>query len=187
MRPTSPRIPPVPPEAFSDEQKALVGEWSQMNFTRVIVNHPELYRVFLPLIKKLIPGSNLPPRDRQILVLRLLTLYGEVYELTHQVMISRHNAAMTDAEIEMARAGEGDDLSPFDRTLIRAAEELVGDRYIRDETWNELGERYSTVQLMEVVALVGGYTMLAMATKNYGIQLEDPATFDGFAEMRKYK
>jgi alkylhydroperoxidase family enzyme len=184
---TQPRIPPVPPEAFTDEQKQLVGEWSRMNFTRVIVNHPELYRVFLPLIKKLIPGSNLPPRDRQILVLRLLTLYDELYEVTHQVMISRYNAGMTDDEIEMARAGKGAGLSDFDRTLVRAAEELVRDRLISDATWRELSQRYSTVQLMEVVALVGGYTMLAMATKNYGMQLEDPETFNSFAEMRKYK
>jgi alkylhydroperoxidase family enzyme len=158
-----------------------------MNFTRVIVNHPGLYRAFLPLIKKLIPDSNLPPRDRQILVLRTLSLYDEVYELTHQVMISRHNAGMTDADIEMARAGKGAGLSDFDRTLVRAAEELVRERYIGDATWRELARRYSTVELMEVVALVGGYTMLAMATKNYGIQLEDPETLEGFAAIRKYK
>ena len=181
------RIPPVAPDAFTDEQKQLVGEWSSMNFTRVIVNHPGLYRVFLPLIKKLIPDSSLPPRDRQILVLRTLALYDEVYELTHQVLISRHNAGMTDAEIEMARQGKGADLSPFDLTLVRAAEELVRDRYISDGTWRELARRYSTIELMEVVALVGGYTMLAMATKNYGIQLEDPETFNGFAQIRKYK
>jgi hypothetical protein len=187
MHQSPPRIPALQPEAFTDEQKQLVGEWNKMNFTRVIVNHPELYRVFLPLIKKLIPGSNLPPRDRQILVLRLLTLYDEVYEVTHQVLISRHNAGMNDAEIEAAKAGRGAALSAFDRTLVKAAEELVRDRYVSDETWRELSERYSTVQLMEVVALVGGYTMLAMATKNYGIQLEDPETFNAFAQMRKYK
>jgi hypothetical protein len=93
---------------------------------------------------------------------------------------------MTEAEIEAARAGKGAVLSTFDRSLVKAAEELVRDRYVSDDTWRELSERYSTVQLMEVVALVGGYTMLAMATKNYGIQLEDPETFHGFAQMRKH-
>ena len=184
MDATSPRIPPVAPDAFTDEQRELVGEWSSMNFTRVIVSHPELFRVLVPLIAKLIPGSSLPPRDREILVLRTLTLCDEVYEMTHHVAIAR-SAGMTDAEIEMARTGSVG-LASFDRTLMKAAEELSRDRYVGDETWRDLGKRYSAVELMEVVALVGAYTMMAMVTKNYGISLEDPETFDSFAQVRKY-
>lgn len=183
MDPTLPRIPPVAPSDFTDEQRELVGEWSSMNFTRVIVNHPGLYRVLLPLIAKLIPGSSLPPRDREILVLRTLALCDEVYELTHHVEIARR-AGMTDAEIEAARSGAV--LAPFDRTLVKAAEELFRDRHVSDETWRDLARRYSPVERMEVVALVGAYTMMAMVTKNYGIPLESPETFDSFVQKRKY-
>jgi alkylhydroperoxidase family enzyme len=156
-----------------------------MNFSRVLVNHPALYRVLIPLIAKLIPGSSLPPRDREILVLRTLTLCDEVYELTHHVEIAR-GAGLTDAEIDMARAGAAG-LADFDRTLVKAAEELSRDRHVCDETWRELAKRYSPVELMEVVALVGGYTMMAMITRNCGIPLEDPETFDSFTRIRKYK
>ncbi len=184
MNPTSVRIPPLAPEAFTEEQRELVGDWSSMNFTRVIVNHPPLFRVLLPLIAKLIPGSTLPPRDREILVLRTLTLCDEVYELTHHVEIAR-SAGMTDAEIEMARSGAAG-LAPFDRSLVRAAEELARDRRVSDATWGDLAERYSAVELMEVVALVGGYMLMAMITKSYGVPLEDPEIFDSFVQQREY-
>jgi 4-carboxymuconolactone decarboxylase len=185
MRQTSVRIPPVSAGALTDEQKALVGKWSSMNFATVTVTHPALYKVLMPLIAKVISGSNLPPRDREILVLRTLALCDEVYESHHHASIAR-NAGVTDSEIEQARSGRGADLSTFDQSLVRAAEELARDQFVSDKTWRELAQRYSPIELMEVVSVVGVYMLMAMLTKSCGIQLEDPETFNNFAKIRQY-
>jgi alkylhydroperoxidase family enzyme len=181
-----PRIPPVSLDALTDEQKQLLdGWWRDLNFSRVMAQHPALYRVFVPVIAKVIPGTELPPRDRQILVMRTLARCNEVYESTHHTAIS-HMAGLTDADIEAAKtAGPG--LTPFERTLVDAADELARDHCISDATWQALAKRYSQVQLMEVVALVGCYTMLAMVMKSYGIQLEDPETFEHVHAQRQYR
>ena len=184
MAKSTPRIPPVSPGAFTAEQKALVGDWTAMNFATVIVEHPGLYRALMPLIAKLIGGSDLPPRDREILVLRTLALCDETYERAHHGLIAR-NAGMTDAEIEAAATGAAG-LSPFDRTLVKAAEELHRDQRVADDTWSALAERYSSVQRMEVVALVGLYALMAMLTKSFDIELENPETFARFGELRTY-
>jgi hypothetical protein len=184
MADVAPRIPAVAEAAMSDEQRTLVGAWASMNFASVIVNSPELYKVLVPLIAKLIPGSALPPRDREILVLRTLALCDETYEAHHHVLIA-HNAGMTDDEIEAASKGSSN-LSPSDQLLIKAAEELHADQHVSDATWRELAQRYSPVELMEVVALVGGYTLMAMVTKSYGIPLEDAETFESFTKQRQY-
>lgn len=39
---------------------------------------------------------------------------------------------------------------------------------------------------MEVVGLVGGYVMIAMMTKSFGIEVEDDETFDNFMKKRDY-
>jgi alkylhydroperoxidase family enzyme len=184
MQQSSPRIPPVAPEAFTPEQKSLVGDWTALNFSRVIVENPGLYRTLIPLIGQLISGSALPPRDREVLILRTLRLSDEVYEYNHHVLIAR-KAGMTEAEIEAASAGQPD-LSPFDQALVRAADELVRDQCVSDPTWRTLAERYSKPQLMEVVALVGLYALMAMLTKSFGIELEDSETFSAFGQLRKY-
>jgi alkylhydroperoxidase family enzyme len=178
------RIPPVAPEAFTPEQKALVGDWATLNFSRVIVEAPTLYRVLMPMIAKVITGSALPPRDREILILRTLRLCDEVYEYNHHVTIAR-KAGLGEAEIQAVSAG-GQGLSAFDEALVRAADELVRDQRVADITWAQLAERYSSVELMDVVSVVGVYTLMAMLTKSFGIQLEDAATFDGFGELRTY-
>jgi alkylhydroperoxidase family enzyme len=184
MTSPTPRIPPPSPESFSEEQKALTRGWEALNFSRVIVEHPAFYRAFMPLIAKVISGSDLPPRDREILVLRTLAACGDTYESAHHVLIAR-KAGLSDADIEAAQSG-GPGLAPFERTLVRAAEELVADHVVSDATWAALSEHYSKVELMEVVGLVGVYTVMGMLTKSFGIPLEDAETFNRFMEIRTY-
>jgi hypothetical protein len=62
----------------------------------------------------------------------------------------------------------------------------VREQCVSDDTWRALAERYSPIQLMEVVALVGCWTLAAMMTKSYGIQLEDPDTFESLNERRLF-
>lgn len=180
-----PRIQPVSPENATPVQKQLLdGWWRDLNFSRVLVNHPELYRVYVPVIAKVIPQSDLPPRDREIIALRVLACCKEVYEATHHASIARH-AGLTDADIEAARTN-GPSLTPFEKRLVKATDELLTDYRIADDTWRALGERYSQVQLMEVVGLVGCYVMLAMIMKSFDVQLEDKETFERCQRARGY-
>ncbi len=180
-----PRLEPLPPEQFTDEQRELVGDWSHLNFSRVVVRHPAMYRVFLPFIDKVIRATELPPRDREILVIRTLAHSGEIYEAHHHDLIAR-NAQMSDAEIAAIRQ-EGAGLSDFDRLLMRAADELAQGHDLGDDTWTLLAAQYTEVQLMELVFLVGCYTVMAMATNSLGIPLEsDQAAYQRLDELRKY-
>ncbi|TGD71193.1 carboxymuconolactone decarboxylase family protein [Mangrovimicrobium sediminis] len=179
------RIPPLDPADFSDEQRELVGEWTHLNFSRVIVNHPAAYRVFLPYIDKMIRQTELTPRDREVLVLRTLAFSDEVYEAQHHEMIA-HNAQMSDAEIAAIR-GDGAGLSERDLLLMRAADELIASHHLGEATWAELAAHYNDVQLMEIVFLVGCYTVMAMTTNSFGIPLEgSDASFERITELRDY-
>ena len=62
--------------------------------------------------------------------------------------------------------------SDFDRTLLRAADELYTSRFISPATWGALGERYTESQQREVVLIVGNYTQLSMFQNTLGAQLE---------------
>jgi hypothetical protein len=183
--PTTPRVPPVAEQDRTDEQKQLLGQWGAMHFPAVMANHPALYRVVMPIIAKTIAQTDLPPRDRQILVLRTLALSDEVYEARHHELIS-YGAGLSDADIEAART-DGASLTPFEHLLVKAADELVEDRRLSNATWAGLAERYSQIEMMELVAVVGAYNMMAMLTMSFGIELEDEETFQNFTKVREYK
>ena len=179
------RVPPLDVAEFSEEQAALVGEWTHLNFSRVLVRHPALYRAFMPYIAQVIPGSSLPPRDREVLVLRTLALGGDTYEAHHHVQIAL-KAGMSEADIAAVRVADPG-LSEWDRTLVRAADELVHEQKLSDASWALLGMRYSQGQQMEVVFLVGCYNVMAMLTNSFGIALEDDPEADArLKAIRQY-
>lgn len=185
MNQQSPRIPPLSTDDFTLEQKELVGDWDTLNFSRVIVQSPEVYRTFVPFIDKLIRKTKLPPRDREVLVLRTLGLCNESYEFHHHVLIAR-NAGMSDSEIEAAYTGS-EGLSPGETLLTTAAQELVFDKRVSNDTWSSLEITYSPAQMMEIVFLVGCYVVMAMATKSFDIPLENESgSIDRLTELRKY-
>jgi len=179
------RIAPLVPENFSAEQKEVVGPWSVLNFSRVLAHHPALYKVFVPLVEKVIRYTHIPPWDREVLVIRVLSLCNETYEASHHVDIAQ-KVGMTETQIAAVKT-DGAGLSEFDNVLIKSADELVRQFRISDETWQALSQRYSTVELMEVVGLVGCYTTMAMITRSFGIPLEPPAgASEQLTQLREY-
>jgi 4-carboxymuconolactone decarboxylase len=168
---TSPRIPLIPTSNFTDEQAELGGgrgnPRGNLNFVRALVNHPALYRSWIPFAEQLVFGSKLPARDREILIIRTSELCEERYEAIHHVHIAR-TLGLSDGEIQSAATG-GPLLSAFEQALVRASNELVSDYRISDATWATLAERYTTEQLMEVVFVVANYSLITMVTNAFGI------------------
>ena len=172
--PSAPRFPLVSCDAYTPDQAALASGRDMYNMTRMLLQHPDFYRVFVPYVDKLMSKSLLPHRDREILILRTLVLCDESYEEHHHVRIAQ-TLGMSAAEVRAVKAGQGAVLSAFDRTLVSAAAELVNDRCLSDATWEALAHTYNVDQLIEVVFLVGAFTMLSMATKSFGMPLDDAA------------
>ncbi len=171
----SPRITPMPLSEVSDADMALFGgrdsPRNQLNFFKVLVQNAALLKKYEPLAMQLGREPTIPPRDKEVLILRTSTLCGETYEIAHHLFIARQ-AGMSDEEIEEAKHG-GAGLPPFEQALMRAAEELVRDHCISDKTWAVLADRYTNSQLIEVVFMVANYTLLAMINNSLGIYPED--------------
>lgn len=177
------RIPPVDPADFTPEQSKLVGEWTHLEFSRVLINSTRMYGTFVPWLRELIAETALPVRDRQIVCLRVLELCGDVYEKTHHIVISR-KCGLGDPEIMDFIAGEGPSLSDDDRAVIAACDELHEDQRVSDGTWALLAGRYSQEQLMELVFLAGCYQTMGMLTKSFEIALEPD--LESFNALRSY-
>ena len=169
--PSAARIPCIAREAYTPDQAALANGRDMYNVTRMLLNHPDFYRVFVPYLDKLMSRSLLPPREREVLLLRTLALCEGSYEADHHVRIARSLGMSADL-VEAVQAGEGAALGALDRTLVRAAEELVNERCLSEETWNALAKTYGIAQLIEVVFTVGAFTMLSMATNSFGMPLD---------------
>lgn len=126
--------------------------------------------------------STLPPRDREIAILRLNWLCQAEYAWSRHALIGKHTG-LTEHEIHrIAQESPSDTWSAFDATLLRAVDELHGDAFISDTAWNALVKHYSTQQLMDFILFVGEYTMICMMVNSLGVQLDDGVS--GFPDVK---
>ncbi len=174
-----PRIPPLPPSEQDEQARELLAgvnvagapDVPAANIFATLVRHPGLFRRWLPFGGKLLTGK-LPPRDRELLILRTAVLCQAEYEWGQHRLIGL-SAGLTESEVERVREGaDAPEWDDFDAALLRAAEELHADARISDATWQLLASRFDERQLIEVPMVVGHYYMVAFTLNSLGVQLE---------------
>ena len=189
MRVSAPRVPPrKDADPSPDQAEALQpvrnGTMGVLNIFRTLAHAPKALTRFNDWGGYILSRRNdLPAREREILILRVGYLCKSGYEFTQHTRIGLQSG-LTDAEIEQIKRGADAGWSAADAVLIKAADELVGDHFITDATWAELGRHYSDKQRMDVVFTVGQYTQVSMILNSFGVQLDEGQTLD--PELKGY-
>jgi alkylhydroperoxidase family enzyme len=128
----------------------------------MLCKHQTLWDAVMALSMQLFDSALLPPRDRQLAVLRTGWLLGAPYEFGEHVERSKKlgvTAQEIDRIVEEGSAWSG--WNAHDRAIVKAAEELRADVMISDETWATLAASYSDAQLFELCVLIGQFTNVA--------------------------
>jgi len=174
------RVAPLAENEWNDEQASLLAATAEgkglgrgvLNIFATLARHPKLYKRWAVFGSHTLLKSSLPPRDRELVILRMAWLAQCRYEWGQHLSLGRE-AGLADAE--MARIKEGpnaQDWNEADRQLLQAIDELKEHCVIGDETWQALASRYSETQLMDFIFTAGQYHMLAMALNSFGVELD---------------
>jgi alkylhydroperoxidase family enzyme len=148
------------------------GRPKALNALGTLARHPALTAAFNTFNGYILFSSTLSPRQRELLVLRVATLRGSVYEWEqHRVLAG--DVGLSEAEVERIAAGpEAAGWSPLDRAMLAAVDELIGTGEIADATWAYLARELDEQQLMDIVFTVGAYEVLALAFRSFGVELD---------------
>jgi len=168
------------PEQVAVLDKLRRPDGTVLNIFATMANHPDLTRRWLVFGNHVLAKSTLSPRIRELAILRVGWLCGSDYELGQHVLISR-DLGITDAEIDRLKLASIDSVwVSAEACVIRAADELHAHHEISDPTWEALSEHYDVQQRMDIVFLVGQYTLVSMALNTFGVP-RDPGVpgFDG--------
>ena len=191
---SSSRVRPLPAAEWSPEVRRALGgthdsvaalEGSEpstnpktLNILSTIAHHPKLLVPFLGFATVLGQDGALSRRDSEILALRTSWNCQSEFEWGHHAQYGRA-AGLSEAEIEVITQGpDAAGWSREDRALLRAADQLHTGQQIRDDVWQQLADRFSETQLVEIPFVVGQYTMLSMVANSTGVELE--AGYDRF-------
>jgi alkylhydroperoxidase family enzyme len=173
------RLPPLPADQWDEATQQALSAMrgaDTNNALSTLAHHPALAKAFLRFNVHLLMSSTLPTRIRELAILRVAHRRESAYEWSHHVSMAK-DEGITDDEIAGVQRGEAAD--EFDRTVLKAVDELEEKSELSDQTWAALGERLNDQQRMDLVFTVGCYALLAMAFNTFGVQLEQAAESGG--------
>lgn len=183
MRLEKPRIEPVDLEGLSEEQRAAlqpfadpankVGAGRVLNIFRTLAHAPKALVAFLAWGNYVLSRRNsLPPREREMVILRTGWLCRSGYEFAQHRRIGKV-CGLSDEEIERIKQGsDAEGWTALESAMLRATDELVQDHHVSDASWAALaplGDRGR----MDLVFTVGQYTQVSMILNSFGVQLEE--------------
>lgn len=169
-----PRIPPVTdpsPEVREILAGTAVRPGPPANIFLTMAHHPRLLKRFNVLGGLFLARGLLPPRERELVILRTAWRCRSEYEFGQHTLIGRR-AGLTDEEILRTTGDEPAGWADADAALIRLADEIHERREVSDQLWAELSARWSVPELAELVMLAGFYGMVAGFLNTARVQLD---------------
>jgi alkylhydroperoxidase family enzyme len=176
------RIAPLAEEQLGEDVRALVerihgsiGLTSPPvidDYFRTIAKHPSIFRNQLETGTTLFTGR-LPPRDRELAVLRIGWLMRAPYEWGEHVKIAkRHGVAAEEIE-RVIEGAAAPGWSAHETAILRAVEELLSHQAMSDPVWDALAKTWDEPQLIEFLAMVGHYVATAMLQNALRVRLTE--------------
>jgi len=173
-----PRMPPVRQEDLTDEMRAFLERWRGGIFRQADKNpvlltfahHLKLADLFSQFNIHLLSTNTLPVKQRQIAIMRTAWICKATY------MWSSHlnTSVRCGLEPEMFRPIQVGPHDPyftnFERTVIRATDELVHDRKISNANWRALMTEWNHQQMLDFLFTVGAYVTIAGVMRSTGVQ-----------------
>jgi alkylhydroperoxidase family enzyme len=182
-----PRIEPYSPSEMPDMALEMHGRVSDVanredrirtkedipEFFGTLMRHPVLFEKQTEFGLELLARGAIPPRERELAILRIAWHCGAPYEFGEHVYFA-HRLGITSEEIDAVKAGpEAANWTEHERLVLTAVDELFGNAVISDATWAGLGKSYNEQQLIELPIVIGQYHSMAYLLNSLRARLHE--------------
>jgi 4-carboxymuconolactone decarboxylase len=171
----TPRVAPLikDKDPLTQAQRDMLGSRADINIYKTLAHDVQLYNRWTPLGRYLLNGSGLPPRERELIILRMGWLCQAEYEWAQHARIAITDAGLTAQEVQRIAIGPiASEWSQFERVLLSMVDELRYDTKISDSTWAALRAHYSLEQTLDALFTAAQYQLVSMALNSLGVQLD---------------
>ncbi|EFG75434.1 alkylhydroperoxidase AhpD family core domain protein [Mycobacterium parascrofulaceum ATCC BAA-614] len=133
----------------------------------LLARHPEMARAFLTFNGFLLRRGELSPRLRELAILRVAKTRRSAFFWGEHTKVAVESGVPQEDITRLAEGNEG--FSGVDLLVLAATDEMLADGRVQAETWEHLVAALDTHAAMELIFVVGTYTMLAMAFRTWGL------------------
>ena len=191
MTPSSqPRLDPIPFAEWDDETRGTLlshlrrpelylsggpDEPPMPVVLELFAHHVALSETFLTFTDAMVGDqSMLEPRLRELAILRVAWRTGSGYEWNQHRRMGGEEG-LTDAQVEAVSLGPSSATwTPTERAVLTAADEMIDQFVVGDETWAALTSSFEAAPLFELLFVIGGYLCLAAVLNSIGLRGDIP-------------
>ena len=159
------------PEPLAAELKNRIMP-GRGNVWRMLCWTPDAAKTLIDYSESIRHRNDIPPKLRELMILRTGHLCAAPYELHHHTRIAKEVGL---SEAEMAASTEGpaaaglDDTQRFVLTMVDA---LVADKRLSQADFDDAVAQFGTRMVADMVLLVGFYTMACMFLNSFEVDVE---------------
>jgi alkylhydroperoxidase family enzyme len=145
-----------------------------LHLPSVVAHHPTFLAPYLTWARAVALAGVLTHRQNALLALRTAWRCGSEFEWGVHAETAVARAGLSSAEVTAVAAGPDDPRwGPGEAALLRAVDDLHDAHAIADATWAALAAEHDAAALLEIVFVVGHYTMLSMVANSAGVPPEE--------------
>lgn len=141
------------------------------NLPCTLVKHPLFFEPWSQLGTRFRLGV-LPLHDRELVTLRVAHRVGSPYEWAHHTR-SAKISGVADAEIDAVIAGPSHaSWNVSTAAKLQAVDDIYDHNRVSEETWTTIARDYDEQQLIELLMLIGFYSMTGWMLNSIGIEVD---------------
>jgi uncharacterized peroxidase-related enzyme len=165
-------------DRVSDELKDVFRNMERrggqvLNIFKVMAHCPRVCREFLRLGNAILFNGSLPPKLRELAILRVGDLAEATYEWTQHVPIGI-KAGLTDQQIKMMHQWkDSPHFSDQERAVLQYTDEVAQNIRVSEETFKAVRDFLTEEQVVELTTTIGYYGMVSRILEALEIELEE--------------
>lgn len=173
----APRIPIPKNEELSPDIQEYITKVREggvaVNLSEMLLNAPACLKEFNAMGGTILFKSELPPRTREIAVLRIGHITQAAYEWHHHKRFGLA-VGVTEEEIKkIAVDGPVTNLDEEGNLLCRVADEITNNIRLSDEALTQSLERYGPQQTTELILCCCWFNLVSRFLESTGIEIEE--------------
>lgn len=181
-----PRINYANEASLSDHVRGRVGE-NPANVTRMLAVASEpVFRGMGELGGAFIKGSPLPPKLRELAILRVGYLSNALYETFQHEALGRF-VGLTDTQIAAIRTGDGASgaLDEAEVAVLAFVDDIVANVRAGDATLAEVRRHLDDTQLVDLILVTGYYMTISRLLETTGVEMDaEPIDWNAYSQEK---
>ena len=172
------RVSILSKEQVSDELKDVFQNMERrgrqvLNIHKVMAHCPRVGREFLRLGNAILFHGSLPPKLRELAILRVGDLAEATYEWTQHVPIGLR-AGLTEQQIKTLHQWKVSSLfNDQERAVLQYTDEVAQNIRVSEETFRAVRDFLTEEQVVELTTTIGYYGMVSRILEALEIELEE--------------